>query len=228
VPVTAVEPSLPALEAVWPLFRLRIRSEQLVLRLPTDDDLPGILALARAGIHPPDEMPFGVAWTDMTGAAFDRSVLQHHWSWRGRWRPEEWWLNLMVEWQGRPIGAQTISGEEFAVHRTVDSGSWLGLAYQGRGFGKEMRSAVLSFAFDGLGARAATSSAFLDNAASNAVSRSLGYEDDGRGSLAPRGVARETQRFRITEEMWRSRPRPPVEIEGLDACREMFGLTDAP
>ena len=222
--MTAVDPSVPPLEDAWPLYRLRIRSEQLVLRLPTDDDLPGMLALAKAGIHPPDEMPFGLAWTDVKGAAFDRSFLQHHWGWRGRWRPEEWWLNLMVEWQGKPIGAQTISGEEFAVHRTVDSGSWLGLAYQGRGFGKEMRAAVLSFAFDGLGARVATSSAFLDNAASNAVSRSLGYEDDGRGSLAPRGVARETQRFRMTDEMWRSRPRPPVEIEGLEACREMFGI----
>ena len=222
--MTAVDPSVPPLEDAWPLFRLRIRSEHLVLRLPTDADLPGMLALAKAGIHPPDEMPFGLAWTDAKGAAFDRSFVQHHWGWRGRWRPEDWWLNLMVEWQGRPIGAQTISGEDFAVHRTVDSGSWLGLAYQGRGFGKEMRSAVLAFAFDGLGARVATSSAFLDNAASNAVSRSLGYAEDGRGSLAPRGVARETQRFRMTEAIWRSRPRPPVEIEGLEACREMFGI----
>jgi RimJ/RimL family protein N-acetyltransferase len=130
----------------------------------------------------------------------------------------------MVDWEGRPVGAQTISGEDFAIHRVVDSGSWLGLEFQGRGFGKEMRSAVLSFAFDGLGARAATSSAFLDNAASNAVSRSLGYAEDGRGALAPRGVSRETQRFRMTDELWRSRPRPPVEIEGLDACREMFGI----
>lgn len=222
--MTAVEPSVPSIEDAWPLFRLRIRSEHLVLRLPTDDDLPGMLALARAGIHPPDEMPFGLAWTDVKGTAFDRSFLQHHWGWRGRWRPEEWWLNLMVEWQGRPIGAQTISGEDFAVHRTVDSGSWLGLAYQGRGFGKEMRSAVLSFAFDGLGARVATSSAFLDNAASNAVSRSLGYEENGRGSLAPRGVARETQLFRMSVETWHSRPRPSIEIEGLEACREMFGI----
>jgi RimJ/RimL family protein N-acetyltransferase len=222
--VTADDPDVIPLATAWPLFGLRIRSERLVLRLPTDDDLPGMLALAKAGIHPPEEMPFGVAWTDATGPAFDQGYLQHHWKWRGSWRIEEWWLNLMVEWDGRPIGAQTISGEEFLVHRTVDSGSWLGLAYQGRGFGKEMRSAVLSFAFDGLGATAATSSAFLDNAASNAVSRALGYAEDGRGALAPRGVSRETQRFRMTEEMWRSRPRPPVEIEGLDACREMFGI----
>jgi RimJ/RimL family protein N-acetyltransferase len=222
--MTGADLSAHALESAWPLFGLRIRSENLVLRLPTDDDLPGLLDLAKAGIHPPDEMPFGVAWTDATGAAFDIGFLQHHWKWRGSWRPEEWWLNLMVEWEGRPIGAQTISGEDFAIQRTVDSGSWLGQAYQGRGFGKEMRSAVLSFAFDGLGARFATSSAFLDNAASNAVSRSLGYEENGRGSLAPRGVARETQLFRMSVDVWRSRPRPPVEIEGLEACREMFGI----
>ena len=222
--MAAVDPSGTSLDAAWPLFALRIRSARLVLRLPTDADLPGMLALAKAGIHPPEEMPFGVAWTDATGAAFDRSFLQHHWIWRGRWQPEEWWLNLMVEWDDRPIGAQTISGEQFAIHRTVDSGSWVGREYQGRGFGKEMRSAVLAFAFDGLGARVATSSAFLDNAASNAVSRSLGYAEDGRGALAPRGVSRETQRFRMIEEAWRSRPRPPIEIEGLDACLEMFGI----
>ena len=222
--MTADESIATPLKVAWPLYGLRIRSERLVLRLPTDDDLPGLLDLAKAGIHPPAEMPFGVAWTDATGAAFDQGYLQHHWKWRGSWRPEEWWLNLMVEWEGRPIGAQTISGEDFAIHRTVDSGSWLGQAYQGRGFGKEMRSAVLSFAFDGLGARFATSGAFLDNAASNAVSRSLGYEENGRGSLAPRGVARETQLFRMSAEAWRSRPRPPVEIEGLDSCREMFGI----
>jgi RimJ/RimL family protein N-acetyltransferase len=225
--MAAVDPGAAApatLEAAWPLFGLRIRSANLVLRLPIDDDLPGLLDLARAGIHPPDEMPFGVAWTDAAGTDFDRGFLQHHWKWRASWRPEEWSLNLMVDWEGRPVGAQTISGEDFAIHRVVDSGSWLGLEFQGRGFGKEMRSAVLSFAFDGLGARAATSSAFLDNAASNAVSRSLGYAEDGRGALAPRGVSRETQRFRMTDELWRSRPRPPVEIEGLDACREMFGI----
>ena len=109
------------------------------------------------------------------------------------------------------------------MHRTVDTGSWITRDWQGWGLGKEMREAVLAFAFDGLGARVATSEAFLDNAASNGVSRSVGYEDNGRGALAPQGVSRETQRFRMTEEGWRSRPRPPIEIEGLDACREMFG-----
>src|SRR4029450_12911067 len=102
-----VDPSGTSLDAAWPLFGLRIRSERLVLRLPTDAALPGMLALAKAGIHPPEEMPFGVAWTDATGAAFDRGFLQHHWGWRARWQPDEWWLNLMVESDGTPIGVPT-------------------------------------------------------------------------------------------------------------------------
>ena len=41
--------------------------------------------------------------------------------------------------------------------------------------------------------------------------------------LAPHGVPRTSQRFRMTEAVWRSRPRPPVVVDGLDACRELFG-----
>jgi len=222
--MAAVDPSVAPLEAVWPLFQLRIRSEHLVLRLPTDDDLVPLLAVAKAGIHPPDEMPFGVAWTSAEGPAFDQGFLAHHWDGRARWSVDEWRLNLMVEMDGRPIGAQSVEARAFPTHRTVDTGSWLGRAFQGRGLGKEMRSAVLAFAFDGLGARFAESAAFLDNAASNAVSRGLGYDENGRGSLAPEGIARETQKFRMSAERWRSRERPPVVIEGLDACREMFGI----
>ena len=208
----------------WPLFGLRLRSERLVLRLPTDDELVELMALARAGIHPPDEMPFGVAWSVLPSPAFERGFMQHHWSVRAGWSPEHWTLNLMTELDGVPIGSQGIRADEFAIHRTVDTGSWLGQAYQGRGFGKEMRAAVLGFAFDGLGARVAESAAFADNAASNAVSRGLGYEENGVGTLAPQGVARVSQRFRMTVEGWRARPRPALTIEGLEPCLDLFGL----
>jgi RimJ/RimL family protein N-acetyltransferase len=211
------------LEALWPLFALRIRSERLTLRLPTDDDLVRLIEVARAGIHPPGEMPFGVAWSTLRGPAFDHGFLQHHWEQRARWSPESWDCNLMIERDGEPIGSQSIRGEQFAVMRTVDTGSWLGLRHQGQGFGREMREAALALGFDGLGARVATTEAFLDNAASNGVSRSLGYAENGRGSLAPQGIARETQRFRMTVEDWRSKPRGRVTFEGLDACRPLFG-----
>ena len=211
------------LAAAWPLFGLRIRSERIELRLPRDDEILALIDVAKAGIHRPEEMPFGVAWSVVPSPEFERGFVQHHWLMRATWAPEDWNLNLMVELEEQPIGSQSVHGRGFAVHRTVDTGSWLARPWQGRGLGKELRSAVLGFAFDGLGAEVAQSEAFLDNAASNRVSRTLGYEDNGRGALAPQGVSRETQRFRMTADAWRSRARPPVAIEGLDACREMFG-----
>ena len=216
-------PDPTTLESAWPVFGLRIRSEHLVLRIPRDADMPAFIDLAKAGIHPPDEMPFGVAWSVVPSPDFERSFLKFHWGTRSAWTPEAWTVDFLVELDGRPIGAQGLHAIDFAIHRIVDTGSWLGRAHQGQGFGKEMRSAVLSFAFDGLGARIAESSAFLDNLASSGVSRALGYEDNGRGALAPQGVSRETQRYRMTLDGWRSRSRPPVEIDGLEACRELFG-----
>ena len=211
------------LTEAWPLFGLRLRTTNLVLRMPTDDDLPVLLAVAKAGIHPPDEMPFGVAWTSLRGAAFDRGFMQHYWGTRSTFSPDDWTLNLMVESEDGPIGAQSVRAGRFAVFRTVDTGSWLGQPFQGRGFGKEMRSAVLGLAFDGLDAAVAETSAFIDNAQSNGVTRALGYEENGFGSLAPEGVARVTQKFRMTAERWRARPRPPLTIEGLDGIRDLFG-----
>ncbi len=216
-------PAPMTLERAWPLFGLRIRTERLLLRLPLDDEIPALIDLARAGIHPPGEMPFGVAWSTVPSPAFEHGFVAHHWAARANWSPDAWALHLAVYRDGEPIGSQSIMATRFSVFRMVHSGSWLGQVYQGRGFGKEMRAAVLGFAFDGLGAASAETSAFLDNAASNGVTRSLGYEENGLFQLAPEGVARDARRFRMTAEQWRARPRPAITIEGLEACRELFG-----
>ena len=34
----------------WPLFALTLRTERLALRMPTDDDLVGLLAVIRGGV----------------------------------------------------------------------------------------------------------------------------------------------------------------------------------
>jgi RimJ/RimL family protein N-acetyltransferase len=209
---------------LWPPFDLLIRTERLELRLPTDDELVALAAVARAGMHEPDEMPFGVAWSTVPSPAFERSFAQHHWAARAAWTVESWSLHLGTFLDGRPIGSQSLLGHDFQVLRLVKTGSWLGLPFQGRGYGREMRAAVLAFAFDALGAEAAESEAFLDNERSAGVSRSLGYELNGIGRLAPEGVARDTQRFRMTAESWRSRPRPPIEVRGFDGCRDLFAL----
>jgi RimJ/RimL family protein N-acetyltransferase len=146
---------------------------------------------------------------------------------RGRWSVDDWTLTLAVWEHGLPVGFQDVRAEHFRVYRTVHTGSWLGLPFQNRGIGKLMRQAALALAFDHLGARFAETSAFVDNQASNRVSLGVGYEPNGFGELAPHGVPRETQKFRMTLEGWRARPRPEVIVEGLDACRVLFGLPTA-
>ena len=208
----------------WPLFDLVIRTSRLELRLPREDELLELLDVAKRGIHDPDEMPFGFAWTDKPSPQFERDFMQYHWSTRASWKPSAWILDLAVWADGTLVGTQGMRGDEFPTLRTVGTGSWLGRQYQGQGIGKQMRSAVLSFAFDHLGADWATTSAFLDNVTSSGVSRSLGYVEDGRMRLAPRGDARELTRFLMTREQWQSRERPPISVDGVDACRDLFGV----
>jgi RimJ/RimL family protein N-acetyltransferase len=209
---------------LWPLFDLRLSTGNLVLRLPREEELPAFSAVAAAGIHPPDEMPFAIPWTDVPSPQRERDSYQWWMSARSSWSVDSWVLTLGVWVDGRPAGFQDLRGPEFPTYRTVGTGSWLGLAFQGRGVGRLMRQAALGLAFDHLGARLAETEAFTDNPASNRVSLAIGYEPNGFGQLAPRGVPRQTQRFRLTLEGWQSRPRPEVVVEGLEGCLDLFGV----
>ncbi|MEO6350026.1 MAG: GNAT family protein, partial [Candidatus Limnocylindrales bacterium] len=153
----------------------------------------------------------------------ERSFMQFHWSTRASWSEGKWSLDLGVWFEGQLIGTQGMGAENFRVLRTVSTGSWIGQQFQGRGIGKEMRSAVLGFAFDHLNAVWATSGSFADNPASAAVSRSVGYSEDGIEVMAPRGEARELIRWRMHRDQWYERERPHVEVAGLERCWDMFG-----
>lgn len=212
------------LRDLWPLYDLRVRTGELELRYPTEAELPAFADIIEGGLHPPGEMPFGMAWTEAPTA--ERNLASYQW-WmgsRGRWTVDDWTLTLGVWAEGRPAGFQDVRAERFPVFRTVHTGSWLGLPFQGRGIGKQMRQAVLGLAFDHLGARVAETSAFLDNHASNRVSLGVGYEPNGFGELAPNGVPRPTQNFRMTVDGWRARPRPEISVEGLASCLQLFGM----
>lgn len=209
---------------LFPLLDLRLSTGDLELRIPREDELPAFAEIVERGIHPPDEMPFGIPWTDQPTRERDLSSYRWWMSARANFAPESWTLTLGVWENGQPRGFQDLRAEQFKVYRTVATGSWLGREFQGRGIGRLMRQAVLALAFDHLGADVAETEAFLDNPASNRVSLAIGYEPNGFGRLAPRGVARETQRFRLTAEGWRARPRPEVTVEGLEGCLDLFGL----
>ena len=64
-------------------------------------------------------------------------------------------------------------------HENGETGSWLGMKHHGRGIGTVMRQALCAFMCDHLDAAEVTSAAFVDNHASLAVSRKVGYRENG-------------------------------------------------
>ena len=212
------------LERDWPLFQLRIETPRLVLSYPTDADLGALNAVADQGIHDPDLMPFAIPWTDDPPDLRRRNSLQFWWGTRSAWKPTQWVLPFMVTADNEIVGAQDLHATDFAITHQVGTGSWLGRRYQGRGIGKEMRSAMLHFAFHGLGAEQATSAAFDDNPASLAVSRALGYVDNGDEVVARRGRPARLIRLRLDRATWQRNRRDDIRIHGLEPCLPMFGL----
>ena len=182
-----------------PLTRLRLRTPRLELRLATRADARRLFAVAEAGIHDPDVMPFEIPWTDnldesdfvahVTGSTADA-------------------IRLTAFLAGEPIGVQGLDFHQ----GSVTTGSWLGARYQGRGLGTEMRAAVLTYAFDIRGARVARSGAIQGNPQSLGVSRKLGYEVVGTHVVSPRGEPLEHTDVELRRERFRSPV--PVTVDG--------------
>jgi RimJ/RimL family protein N-acetyltransferase len=199
---------------------VRLRTPRLELRLPSDDELLELYRVAEAGIHPPEEMPFFVPWTDTLN---EDDFVAFHRAARDDWSPAAWTCNLVTFVDGRPIGTQDISAKDFATTREVGTGSWLGEAFQRQGYGFEQRAAVLELAFRGLEARSAISGALVHNVASQRISDKLGYRMTGTRAVAPRGEPVIHYDYRIDRDDWRCPI--PVAIEGLDPALPLFGIT---
>ena len=208
----------------WPLFDLRIRTERLELRIPTDDDLFALVDVARAGIHGPDEDPFLTDWATKPSPEFERNFMQFSWRARAELSPEKWMLILAVSFEGRLVGTQGLNAENFAVSRAVSSGSWLGQAFQGQGIGKEMGAAMLHFVFDGLDAHEARSEAYPDNPASQRVSLAVGYEEDGSYLRSRTTGQVRALRYVMTSERWREVGPDGITMEGVEPCLGLLGL----
>ena len=211
------------LAAYLPLFGLRVRTPRLTLQLPTDADLLELLAVVDDGVHDPSWMPFQIGWTDTPPPQRDRDSLAHWWRTRAQWSPTDWTWSGAVLVEGALVGVQGMMATNFASLREVSTGSWIGLRHQGQGIGKEMRTAALHLAFVGLGAERAYSGYVEGNEASRRVSEALGYEPNGYSYVMIRGEPRREVGLVLERERWASTRRDDIEIEGLDACRALFG-----
>lgn len=208
----------------WPLFDLRISTPRLELRVPNEELIDQLIDTILEGVHEPDRMPFSLPWTRAPRSELPLNTLAHFWRWFATFTPNDWKLPLAVLIDGRAVGAQDLMATNFAISRELHSGSWLGLRYQRNGYGTEMRSAALHFAFTELGAEVATSTSFVDNPASIAVSRRLGYQENGVDRLAREGTPAEAIRFRLSREEWQRHRVVDVRVDGFDRCCALFGV----
>ena len=208
----------------WPFFGLRIRTPRLELRYADDELLAELATVAAGGIHAPDRMPFNEPWTRAPKGELERNALKFWWGRRANLKPDDWTVPFAVIEGGRPVGAQDLFSKNFAIRRSFETGSWLGIEHHGRGIGTEMRTAILHFGFEGLGAEVAETGAFADNPESQAVTRKLGYEPNGTFMRAREGKPAEMRMFSMTRSMWEAQRRHDITIEGLDACLPMLGL----
>lgn len=211
--------------SAYPPLNVEVRTPTLVLAGAIDDLLELLVPIIRDGIVGPDQLPF-----DDPMSLYDDSP-QREWRWlRGIWTgrarvdPHLWRLYFVVMVDGRPAGMQDLTGTDFAVLGTVSTFSWLEPSVRGRGLGTEMRAAILHLAFAGLDAREATSEAFTDNAASNGVSRALGYEPNGTTWTTRRGQPAQLALWKLTRERWARIRRDDIELIGVQACRPVLGL----
>ena len=206
---------------VWPFFDLRITCGEVLLRGVTDADLPALVAALPHDLemNPANERFAGLSPGDDRRRQLGAEIWKH----RGTWSPDSWCLDLAVEVGGRVVGVQALEGDRFPLLRTVDSFSWLATEVRGRGLATLMRTAVLTLAFEHLGAELAVSSARTDNVPSLAVSHRLGYVDNGLSRTNTPTGPFDLQHVRLTREVWRRGGRT-AEVAGLDRCLPWFGL----
>ncbi len=190
----------------------------------TEADQPAIADLL------PDDVELDPAATRYANgdARVTRGIVVHQSYWKayGTWRPEAWRVSFVVSAAGQVLGAQELEGHEFPTLRTVDTASFLVPSARGRGYGKQMRRAVLALAFGPMGAQAAITSAWRDNHASLGVSRALGYQPNGE-SLQARGDSADVMvHMRLLRARWLAGGAAGgIHITGFEACRHLFGLT---
>ncbi|MBY0442801.1 MAG: GNAT family N-acetyltransferase [Mycobacteriaceae bacterium] len=208
----------------WPLFQLRIKTARLALQLPTEELCDQLVDAALDGVHPPDLMPFAVPWTRAPRAELLYHTLSYLWHELASFSRDRWSLPLAVVVNGTAIGVQTLTATDFPTTGEVESGSWLGLRHQKQHYGTEMRMAALHFAFSELGAQVATSVSFVDNPASIAISRGIGYHEFAADQMLREGVVVERRHFRLTRADWQRHRTIDVQVDGFDDCRALFGL----
>lgn len=215
---------MTSLVDLWPVAGLRVTCGELSLQFLDDDRVVALAALGGEGIHDPATLPFNNPWSKGTPIEVARSILTYQWSARAKVDPENWQLELALVRDGEVLGVQSAFAKAFPVARSAETGSWLGRRHQGQGIGTTMRLMMLHLLFEGFGAEVATTAAYADNPASQAVTRRLGYTPNGVERASREGALVESRNFLLTRADWARQERPDVTLDGVAPVRELLGL----
>lgn len=128
--------------------------------------------------------------------------------------------SLERESRRRPRGAEAA---RYAVLRTPDTFSWLAREVQGQGIGTLTRRAVCALFFDEFDAHKFTSGAHADNPGSAAVSRKVGYAQNGTKLELRDNAAALHHKFILDREGF-VRPTTPITITGSSGVRALLGV----
>lgn len=212
----------------FPAFALEVRTPRLTLRFPDDGDLVDLAELGTRGVHPPDQMPFTVPWTRVPVPFQQRNTIQFFWQQRLTLQGDVPSITLVTVVEDEIVGTQGLMTSSWKGTRTIETGSWLGLEFQGRGIGKEMRLAALHLAFDGFGAERCVTSAYADNPSSIAVTEALGYRPNGTMLTARDGAPTELVHYTMDRADFDAIRRDDIEIVGADPVVQLFGTERDP
>ncbi len=151
------------------------------------------------------------------------------------------WLEYLLDVGARFMGAARRSCKN-RVHRCCLMGldpsleAWRGAARstsEGRGLQRRTphesdrltRDRESRVTFDGLGAKEASSDAFVDNQGSNAISRGLGYEPNGSEWATRQGKPALLNRWRLTRDDWEQHRRDDIQPHSIEACHALLPLS---
>lgn len=81
---------------------------------------PGAVPSDLAALHP---------WTDAPRELLGPNTAQYYWRSRADFRPASWTLDLAVVVDGEVVGVQGLTGRDYPVTRSVETGSWLGRSH---------------------------------------------------------------------------------------------------
>ena len=220
---------IPADLSAYPPLNVQVHTPELSLLGATDTLLERLVPVVRKGVVTEPPWP----WDDPFSMYKDPPEREWSWLrsiWKGRANVSEsfWRLYFVVVLDGEPVGMQDLIATDFPSLGMVTSFSWLSPDVRRRGLGREMRQAILHLAFEGLGAREATSDAFHDNIASNRVSAAVGYQPNGIDWATRRGEPAELNRWRLTRDQWLPTRRPDITLVGVPECLPVLGISAEP